>query len=255
MTDRRRAEEALRRAKEDWEQTFNTVPDFVAVLDREHRVVRANRAMAEQFKLAPEQCIGLRCYEVVHGTSQPPESCPHAQSCRDGRQHTIEQEEPRLGRHFLVTISPQFDSQGRVVGTVHVARDITPLKQTEKALQKLNAELEERVAERTAELTQASAYNRSLIEAAVDPLVTIGPDGTITDVNAATEAATVRNRQELIGIDFSDYLTQSEKARSGYQQVFREGCVRDYPLEIRHHEGETTPVLYNASVYRDERGR
>jgi PAS domain S-box-containing protein len=85
--------------------------------------------------------------------------------------------------------------------------------------------------------------------------VTIGQDGKIADVNAATERATGYSRGELIGNDFSDYFTEPEKARMGYQQVFREGSVRDYALEIQHREGHLTPVLYNASVYRDEAGQ
>ena len=100
----------------------------------------------------------------------------------------------------------------------------------------------------------ASAYNRSLIEASLDPLVTIGHDGKITDVNAATETVTGHARAELIGTDFSDYFTEPEKARAGYQQAFREGLVRDYALEVRHRDGHTLPVLYNASVYRNETG-
>jgi PAS domain S-box-containing protein len=104
-------------------------------------------------------------------------------------------------------------------------------------------------------LRLANAYNRSLIEASLDPLVTIGPDGKITDVNAATEKVTGYSRDELIGKDFLDYFTEPEKARVGYQQVFREGFVRDYSLEIRHQDGHLTPVLYNASIYRDEAGR
>jgi len=103
-------------------------------------------------------------------------------------------------------------------------------------------------------LERSNAYNRSLIEASLDPLVTIGPDGKITDVNAATEAVTGRSRQELIGTDFSDYFTEPARARAGYEQVFREGAVRDYELAIRHRDGRITPVLYNASVYRDEHG-
>ena len=103
-------------------------------------------------------------------------------------------------------------------------------------------------------LRQANAYNRSLLEASLDPLVTIGPDGKITDVNAATETVTGCARAILIGTDFSDYFTDPEKARAGYQEVFREGWVRDYPLELRHRDGRITSVLYNASVYRDENG-
>jgi PAS domain S-box-containing protein len=101
---------------------------------------------------------------------------------------------------------------------------------------------------------KASAYNRSLLEASLDPLVTISPDGKITDVNKATEKVTGDLRQELIGTDFSDYFTQPEKARLGYKRVFKEGWVQDYELEVRHRDGSTTPVLYNASVYRDQRG-
>ncbi len=100
----------------------------------------------------------------------------------------------------------------------------------------------------------ASAYNRSLIEASPDPLVTIGRDGKITDVNAATEAITGRSREELVGTDFSEYFADAAQARAGYELAFREGFVRDYPLDIRRRDETIIPVLYNASVYRDEAG-
>ncbi|MDQ1254206.1 MAG: hypothetical protein QG646_3432 [Euryarchaeota archaeon] len=97
-------------------------------------------------------------------------------------------------------------------------------------------------------------YNRSLIEASLDPLVTIGRNGKITDVNGATEQVTGHSRNELIGTDFSDYFTKPEKALAGYSQVFSDGEVRDYPLEIQHKDGRITPVLYNASIYKGEIG-
>ena len=90
-------------------------------------------------------------------------------------------------------------------------------------------------------LRAASLYSRSLLEAALDPLVTISPDGTITDVNRATEQATGLPRETLIGTDFSDYFTDPEAARAGYRLVFSEGLVRDYPLRVatqrRHRHG------------------
>ena len=129
---RKQAEETLRQAKEEWEQTYNTVPDLVAILDDQHRIVRANRAMAERLGVTPEQCVGLRCYEAVHGTTEPPDFCPHAQTCRDGQEHTAEVHEPRLGGHFLVSTTPRFDEQARLIGAVHVARDITQRKRDEE---------------------------------------------------------------------------------------------------------------------------
>jgi PAS domain S-box-containing protein len=103
-------------------------------------------------------------------------------------------------------------------------------------------------------LRDASLYTRSLIEASLDPLVTISADGKIMDANAATEVITGVPRDELIGNDFSDYFSEPERARQGYRQVFREGFVRDYPLAIRHSSGKLTDVLYNATVYRNEAG-
>ena len=101
---------------------------------------------------------------------------------------------------------------------------------------------------------QASQYARSLIEASLDPLVTISPEGKITDVNEATVKVTGVLRARLIGTDFSIYFTEPEKAREGYRQVFARSFVTDYPLTIRHRGGRLTDVLYNASVYKDATG-
>ncbi|WP_440947659.1 PAS domain S-box protein [Methanosarcina sp. T3] len=138
--------------------------------------------------------------------------------------------------NISITLSPVFDASGKLVAISTIARDITDNKKAEEAIRLSNL------------------YNRSLIEAGLDPLVTIGRNGKITDVNGATEQVTGYSRNDLVGTDFSDYFTEPEKARAGYQQVFTDGEVRNYPLEIRHKDGHITPVLYNASVYRDENG-
>ena len=102
---------------------------------------------------------------------------------------------------------------------------------------------------------QAASYARSLIEASLDPLVTIDADGKLIDVNKATELMTGVSRKRLIGTDFSKYFTEPDKAREGYKQAFSQGSVTDYPLVIRHTSGRTTDVLYNAAVYKDETGK
>ena len=110
------------------------------------------------------------------------------------------------------------------------------------------------ISQQAAELRASSAYARSLLEASLDPLVTIGMNGKIMDVNTATEKVTGVARDQLIGSDFCDYFTEPDTARIGYQQVFSKGFVIDYPLAIRHATGKITDVLYNASVYRDSQG-
>jgi PAS domain S-box-containing protein len=79
-------------------------------------------------------------------------------------------------------------------------------------------------------------------------------DGKITDANISAEVITGYLRRELIGTDFTRYFSEPERAKEVYQKVFQEGFVSDYALEIQHRDGSTTPVLYNASIYRDERG-
>src|SRR5665648_191627 len=103
-------------------------------------------------------------------------------------------------------------------------------------------------------LNKTEQYNRSLIEASLDPLLTIGANGMITNVNIATEKATGFPREKLIGTVFFDYFTEPSKAKAGYQQVLRDGMVTDYELELKNRAGYRTPVLYNVSVYKDDKG-
>ncbi len=100
-----------------------------------------------------------------------------------------------------------------------------------------------------------SQYSRSLIEASLDPLVTINAEGKITDVNEASIVVMGIEREKLIGTDFSHYFTEADKAQEGYRQVFEKGFVSDYPLTIKHKNGKLTEVLYNASVYKNEEGK
>jgi len=100
----------------------------------------------------------------------------------------------------------------------------------------------------------SSQYSLSLIEASLDPLVTISPKGKITDMNEATTKITGMTRKELTGTDFFEYFTEPQKAREVYQEVFAKGSVADSPLTLRHKNGKLTDVLFNGSVYTDDKG-
>ena len=106
---------------------------------------------------------------------------------------------------------------------------------------------------RAAELRIAN-YARSLIEASRDPLVTINPEGKITDMNLATGYITGVDREQLIGSDFFAYFTDPEMARGVYEEVFAKGTVADSPLTLRHRDGKLTDVLFNGSVYKNDEG-
>ncbi len=125
ITEPKKAEEALRKANREWARTFDAVPDPIMILDTNHRIVRANKAMAEGLGVTPQQAIGMTCYEAVHGENAPIASCPHSKLLADGKEHSAEIEEPRLGGVFLVSVSPLHGEDSELVGSVHVARKIT----------------------------------------------------------------------------------------------------------------------------------
>jgi PAS domain S-box-containing protein len=103
--------------------------------------------------------------------------------------------------------------------------------------------------------TTESQYTRSLIEASLDPLVTISAKGKIMDMNEALANITGMSREKLTGTDFLDYFTEPQKARAVYQEVFANGSVADSPLTLRHRDGKLTDVLFNGSVYKDNDGK
>jgi PAS domain S-box-containing protein len=144
---------------------------------------------------------------------------------KDGRKITV---------HSHWTL--QRDDKNKPIAFSEINRDITELKRKER------------------EIHETALYSRRLIEASLDPLVTISARGKIMDVNKATENATGMPRKKLIGSDFSDYFTDPEKARKGYEMVFSQGFVKDYPLAIRHTSGRSMEVLYHATTYKNDRG-
>ena len=139
------------------------------------------------------------------------------------------------GRDYDIYDFPFIETDGSTL-ILEMGIDITDRKRAEK------------------QIRNVSFYSRSLLEASLDPLVTISIEGKITDVNQATELVTGCSREELIGSNFSDYFVEPKKAEKGYKQVFSEGFVRDYPLAIKHESGKITDVLYNATIYTNEAG-
>ena len=135
ITEQKRSQEEIRKAKEDWERTFDAIPDMVAIIDTDHRIRRANKAMATKIGLGQEECLGLNCYKVMHGTDFPPDFCPHTKLLKDGIKHQLEIRESYWSQDFDISTSPIVDLKGKLMGSVHVVRDITENKKMEQKIQ------------------------------------------------------------------------------------------------------------------------
>ena len=109
-------------AEVGWQQTFNALPDFVSVHDRDFKIVRANRALCEFLGKKPEEIIGGYCYQLFHDRNNPIDGCPLTKTQGIGHAVTMEVDDPHLGVPLLITCSPFVDAKGDFAGSVHIAR-------------------------------------------------------------------------------------------------------------------------------------
>jgi PAS domain S-box-containing protein len=125
------------------------------------------------------------------------------------------------------------DAAGKLQGVFAAARDITEQKKLEQ------------------QLRESQSYNRGLIEASVDGLITVDASGSISDVNEQMCRMSGYAREELIGTPFSDYFQDSERATAGVKETFDKGVVTDYVLTLARRNGAPSRVSFNASVFKD----
>ncbi|MHC1744383.1 MAG: PhnD/SsuA/transferrin family substrate-binding protein [Syntrophobacteraceae bacterium] len=175
---------ALQQAQGEWERTFDALPDLVALVSRNFRILRVNQTMAKCYGLTPAQCSGKLCYDVVHCEALEA-LCPHQETLHGKRPPPVELYEASLDRHLLVTYTPFFDARGELTGTILAARDVTELKQSEKALR------------------ESERSFRHLFEESADPIVLLDEDRLI-DCNPATLALLGYTKDELLSRSFWD---------------------------------------------------
>lgn len=146
IEERKKAQFAALRAKNEWEFTFDSVPDLITILNDRYEIIRVNKAMSERMGVPMEQLLHKKCYRILHEMDAPPSYCPHAKLLKDRQPHSVEFFDERLQCYLYVMVSPLYDKDGSFVGSVHVARDITAQKETES--KKAAAETKLRKAEK-----------------------------------------------------------------------------------------------------------
>jgi len=143
VTERKKADTAIRIAKQDWEATFDTITDMITIHDENFTIVRSNRAAAEILGLSWLEMGRAKCYEYFHGSACPPDSCPSCECLRTSQPSVQERYEPHLNKHLEIRAIPRKDAAGRIIGLIHVVRDISDRRKAEAEKAALEARLSE----------------------------------------------------------------------------------------------------------------
>jgi len=237
LAEENRAEETLFLTAREWQTTFDSIPDLVFVQDIHRKIVRVNQAFAQAFQTTPDQLIGQNCCEVFHGKQIPHDECQYADSLRLKQPRTTVMFEKRLDAWFETTINPILNNSGVVIGSVHIAHDITKLKKKE------------------IELRESEQKYRHLFEDIPEPIYISSLDGTLIDCNQAAVDLFGYTREEAIGKNMIILYEQKEMREKIMETISQTGFVRDREVTFLDKNGVHHYCLITASVQKDNNGK
>jgi PAS domain S-box-containing protein len=251
ITERRRAEDALREASALNQQIIESAQEGIVVYDRELRYVTWNPFMErlsgipardvlgkrapDLFPTLREQGVIERVERALTGETPPPVDVIHKRA--DGRWGWATD-----------CASPLRDSEGRVVGAISIVQDISERKRSEQEILQLNGTLEGRVAERTARLAESEAWLRAILTSFPDAVVTIEDDGTVATFNPAAERAFGYTAAEVVGRNVAMLMpTPRHDEHDGQLDRYRRAGEAQLvggagEVEGRRKDGEAFPI-------------
>jgi PAS domain S-box-containing protein len=252
IADRQRVEEELLAATTEWEQTFNSIPDQLCVMDLEGVILRSNRAMREEFERIHGNLVGLNYNVCYCGTSNPDPPPPWAAVLAEASPVMIETALPKLTGWYLVASYPLFNAKGKQWGAVSAVRDISERKRAQEALRKIDDEQK-----RTqAALKEAEEKYRGIFENAIEGIFQSSPDGTFISANPAmARIFGYDSAEDLINdrrhIELQHYVDPHR--RKVFEKLISErGVVQGFELQAYRKDGSRIWTSENVRAVRDE---
>ncbi len=237
VTDQKRLQEQLRESQLYNRSLIEASPDAIVTVDPELIITDVNEEMVKLTGLSRDDLIGSSFKDFFTDPGRAAEGV--RRTLREGSVTNYELIlRSQAGKHTLVSFNAAVfnNAEGKVAGIFAAARDITEQKRTE------------------AQLRESQNYNRGLIEASPDALVTVDPDLVITDANEQLVRLTGYTRKHLVGSRFPELFTDPARADRGIRQALREGPVSNYELTLRKRSGQRIPVSLNAGTFYDMAG-
>ena len=238
ITGRKEAEAKILKAAEEWQRTFDSISDLIVLLDKDHTLMRANKAVFDTFDVKPEAIIGKKCHQWMHQSEDVWPGCPLEVLYKDRKGHSGEARGPH-GEMLWVTVSPIFDSQGELQGVVHIATDITERKKIER------------------EIKESRDYLRSIIDSVADPIFVKDRDYQWILFNKAFYEFMGRPSDEILGKTDYDFFRKSEADifREKDKSVFESGAESTNEEMFTDAQGVSHVIVTKKTLYTDMEGR
>jgi len=234
--------EALIRAKQEWEQTFDSLPELIAIIDTQNRIIRVNKTMANKLGMKPQEMIGENCCLLIHQHNEvKPENCPHLLLLKDSRSHKAEFYLEHLNGIYENTVLPFYDKAKNLIGSIHIASDITEKRLAEEVIRK------------------SEEKYRQIFENAVVGFFQSTPEGRFLSVNKAfAKMHGYDSPKEMIDsitdIANEQYVNPSDRIRL-LKSYNEKGYVEDFETQLYKKDGNKIWVSINSRVVKDKDGK
>ena len=237
ISDLKNMQTELKQAKEDWENIFQAIGEPVLIIDREKKILSANKAVTEATGLSPDKLIGMNCYNLFHSKSNcHPAGCPFDASNKSGHLERAEMEVEALEGYFLVSCTPVYGEDGNVEKIIHIATDITERKKMEEALK------------------NSEKRYRTIFENIQDIYYETLLDGTIIEVSPSIEIISKYKREELLGKSVYDIYVNPVDRKKLLSLLKSEGKVMDYEILLKDRDNTPVPCSITTKIITDDRG-
>jgi len=171
---------------EQWENTFDSWPDLVVILDEDLRVLRLNDVAASHAGCRKQDLVGRNCHEALCGNDHPVDQCPFSIRPTPSGEPAIQLQQAAWGGHFEFTAVCLSDSSGCVWGSMHISRDVTNRAKASKAILRMHKQTENLLASISAVLIGVDTENR------------------VTQWNSDAERAFGIEARNAIGVPFNE---------------------------------------------------
>ncbi|MDD1729982.1 MAG: PAS domain-containing protein [Methanospirillum sp.] len=222
----------------EWERIFNAIPDMVSLIGPDHRIQKVNTAMADHLGVTPDEVIGMHCFEIVHGTSNPIVTCPHTALILDKKEHASEIYNSINQRFYHVSCTPLFTSDESPVVSIHIIRDITEQQQREN------------------KIIADNAFIQLLMDTIPNPIFYKDTEGRYLGSNGAWDTLIGVKKEEILGKTVHDILPEEfahEHEIRDTALLITGGSVQ-YEAQIPGPDGKIHDIIMNKAVFSNETG-